>query len=128
MLLICKKPKRKTVYLKNFSYIKILLSVLELAKINKIFKNPETGKFITGKLEKLEKSVNSTSSHLQHYSFQGTTCNCMDLVCSCCINLNLGLILKDSNMCTNITLLPSEFSVQIGVSFNGKSFVTTIPG
>ncbi|XP_043476018.1 uncharacterized protein LOC122507399 [Leptopilina heterotoma] len=111
----------------TFSLFASSSSSNDLATMNKLFKNPKTGKFITGKIEQIDKSVNSTAKFLQQYSFQGASCNCVDLVCSCCINLNLGLLLKDSNMCTNITLLPAEFSVQIGVSFNGKSFVVKIP-
>ncbi|XP_051167952.1 uncharacterized protein LOC127285810 [Leptopilina boulardi] len=94
----------------------------DLKKLNKIFFNPSTGSYITGKLTKLE---NSTNSLLKQYSFQGASCNCVKLDCNCCIKLNAGLIIKNKTMCNQIGFLPEEFAVTIKVLVDGKTKLNT---
>ncbi|XP_051171249.1 uncharacterized protein LOC127288066 isoform X2 [Leptopilina boulardi] len=106
----------------------IALAINDSHQYNKIFYNPITKRYITGNLEKVDKSINTSAEFSQKYSFPGPSCSCDQLVCSCCIIINDGLVFKNNTVCPQIKFIPSEFSAEISILVDGESkFTATIP-
>ncbi|XP_051167951.1 uncharacterized protein LOC127285809 [Leptopilina boulardi] len=87
---------------------------------NQIF-HPLNGSFITSELEKLDKSLNSTASFIQQNIIPSPSCNCVELICSCCTTLNSNAIFKNKTVCNQITYLQNESALNLSILIDGKA-------
>ncbi|XP_046659170.1 uncharacterized protein LOC124353372 [Homalodisca vitripennis] len=52
-------------------------------------------------------------------------CNCADLTCGCCVNMNIQLFNFQRRACTNFTYDPYEFSIGMNLLWNDESIYKT---